>query len=160
MTSAKLPAAVLAALLAGCGGSGPAHSPRDYASAVAVAKPDGSFTLIVGPATPIVKMESTLKFPQGDTEPGVHSVLMYDRPGTRPDTCLFQIVYEAAYSTEIVKENAVEQPCDGKRWARFRIAGDDVAFVAHLNRTSYKGTPVTLLEIGDHQAPDSIHLIY
>ena len=52
------------------------------------------------------------------------------------------------------------QPCDGKQQARFRIAGIDVAFVGHLVKTDYKGTPVTLFEISDHTVPESIHLVY
>lgn len=150
---------MVVALLVGCG-SGPAHSPQDYQSAVAVGKPDGSFTTIVGPATPIVKATSTLKFPQGDTEFGERSVLMYDRPSERTGMCLFQIGYAAAHSSSIVKEGPVEQPCDGKRWARFHIAGTDVGFVGHLVRTQYKSTPVTLLEISDHRVPDSLLVVY
>ncbi len=121
-------AAVLAGYAMTACSSGPAHSARDYASAVAVNDPDGSLTTIVGPGTAIVRMASTVKFPQGDTASGVRSVLMYDRPSGRP--------------------------------ARFRVAGTDIGFVAHLERTRYKGTTVTLLEIGDHQAPGSLRVVY
>jgi len=150
-------AAMTLALVA-CGG--PAHSPQDFQKAVAVGDPDGSITTIVGPATPIVRFTSTLKFPDGDTESGMRSVLMYARPGERPGTCLFQIGHAAKYSPLVVKEAIVTQPCDGLHWARFRIAGTDVAFVAHLMHTNYKGTPVTLLEIGEHQAPPSLRVVY
>jgi hypothetical protein len=85
---------------------------------------------------------------------------MYDHPDALPGLCLFQIGHVERSSFSIVKEAIVKQPCDGKRWARFRIAGSDVGFVAHLMRTNYKGTPVTLLEIGDHQAPQSLRVVY
>lgn len=139
---------------------GTTHSPQDYAKAVALNDPDGSLTTIVGPATAIVSITSTLKFPEGDTESGERAVLMYDRPNDRPGICLFQIGHAARYSSSIVKESIVQRPCDGKQWAYFRIAGTDVAFVAHLLHTHYKRTPVTLLEIGDHTAPASIRVVY
>jgi hypothetical protein len=127
---------------------------------VAVNDPEGSLTTIVGPGTAIVSMASTVKFPQGDTASGVRSVLMYDRPSGRSGLCLFQIGHAARYSSSIVTEDVVKRPCDGKQWARFRIAGTDIGFIAHLVRTSYKGTPVTLLEIGDRQAPGSLRVVY
>ncbi|HVN70198.1 MAG TPA: hypothetical protein VMU38_11190 [Candidatus Binatia bacterium] len=154
-------ALIAATALAVAGCALPAdHTAADYAKAVAIGNPDGYLTLIVGPATPIVKMSSTLKFPQGDTQSDEHSLLMYDRPGDRPGTCVFQIGYAASRFSQIVKTDPIVQPCDGKRQARFHIAGKDVAFVAHLVHENYKGTPVTILEIGDHQAPESLHLVY
>lgn len=105
-------------------------------------------------------MVSTLKFPDGTTESGERSVLMYYRPSGKSGTCIFQIGHAANYSTDIVKEKAVEQPCDGRRWARFRIAGSDIAFVGHLNRTNYKGTPVTLFEISEDRVPPTMRLVY
>lgn len=136
------------------------HSAKDYAGASAVGNPDGTFTIILGPATPIVKMTSTVKFPQGDTWPLVHSVLMYEHPAATAGTCVFEIGYKSNTSSQIVKEDPVEQPCDGKQQARFRIAGVDVAFVGHLEKKDYKGTPVTLFEITDRTIPESIHLVY
>jgi hypothetical protein len=136
------------------------HSAKDYAGASAVGDPEGTFTIILGPATPIVKMTSTLKFPQGDTWPLIHSVLMYEHPSVTAGNCVFEIGYKANTSSEIVKEASVEQPCDGKQQARFRLAGVDIAFVGHLEKKDYKGTPVTLFEITDHTIPESIHLVY
>jgi hypothetical protein len=151
---------VVAALaLAACSAPG-LHSAQDYAGASAIGDPDGSLTTIVGPATAVVQMTSTVRFPQGDTGADVRSVLMYDGPASTPGACRFQAGYKANHSFTIVKEDATNQPCDGKRWARFRIAGVDVAFVGHLVPTNYKGTPVTLFEISDHTVPESIHLVY
>lgn len=152
-------AAVTAFGLAACS-LGPTHSPKDYQNAVALGDPDGSLTTIVGPVTAIVRMSSTLRFPEGDTASGERSVLMYDRPAGRPGMCLFEIGHRAQFSSTIVKEAVMQQPCDGKRWARFRIAGRNFAFVAHLTHTHYKSTPVTLLEIDDHQGPASLRLVY
>ncbi len=145
--------------LTGCA-TGKTHTAQDFQKAVALGNPDGSITTIVGPETAIVRMTSTIKFPDGDTESGMRSVLMYDGPGGRPGTCLFQIGHAAKYSPAIVKEDVVTRPCDALRWARFRIAGTNVAFVAHLTHTQYKGTPVTLLEISERDAPASLHLVY
>ena len=152
--------ASLAVLFLGACSTGTPHSAQDYANAVALRDPAGSFTTIVGPSTAIVQMSSTLKFPDGTTESGERSVLMYYRPSGKSGTCLFQIGHAASYSSEIVKEPAVERPCDGRHWARFRIAGSDIAFVGHLTRTNYKGTPVTLLEIGEDRVPPTIRLVY
>jgi hypothetical protein len=152
-------AAVVASLALAACGTAALHSSQDYANAAAVGDPDGSLTTIVGPNTEIVNMTSTVKFPQGDTS-AVRSVLMYVAPGSRPGTCTFQIGHLASHTFTIVKEDKMERPCDGKRWASFRIAGTDVGFVAHLTSTNYKGTPVTLLEISDHKAPDSLRLVY
>ncbi len=149
----------VALVLAACSTEAP-HSAQDFQKAVALGDPDGSLTTIVGPQTAIVRMTSALKFPDGNTQSDLRSVLMYDRPGTRPGTCLFQIGHAAKYSPTIVKEDEVTRPCDGLRWARFRIAGTDVAFVARLVHTQYKGTPVTLLEISEHEAPQSLRLVY
>lgn len=148
--------------LAACGGSRPdPHTARDYAGATSAGDPNGTFTTILGPATPIVVMTSALRFPQGDTAPRVRSVLMYDHPvEDTPGTCVFEIGYRAYTSDTIVKEAPVQQPCDGKKQARFRIGGTDVSFVGHLVKTDYKGTPVTLFEISDHTVPESIHLVY
>jgi hypothetical protein len=152
---------VAAISLAACGASKPdPHSAQDYAGASAVGDPDGSFTTILGPVTPIVVMKSTVKFPQGDSVPLVHSVLMYEHPAAAAGMCVFEIGYRANSSSDIVKEAPVQQPCDGKQQARFRIAGVDVAFVGHLVKTDYKGTPVTLFEIGDRTIPESIHVVY
>ena len=139
------------------------HTAQDYAGATSAHDPDGTFTTILGPATPIVVMTSALRFPQGDTAPRVRSVLMYDRPVEgqgAPGMCVFEIGYRASTSDAIVKEAPVQQPCDGKKQARFRIAGVDVAFVGHLEAKDYKGTPVTLFEITDQTKPDSLHLVY
>jgi hypothetical protein len=138
----------------------PTRSAKDYANAVALNDPDGSLTTIVGPATAIVTMTSTVKFPEGDSASGVRSVLMYDRPSGQGGFCLFQIGHTSRFASSVVKEDVVQQPCDGKRWARFRIAGTDLGFVAHLMHTNYKGTPVILLEIGEHRAPESIRIFY
>jgi hypothetical protein len=135
------------------------HSAKDYAAATSAGDPDGSLTLIGGPATPLVLMTSALHFPQGDTAQ-VRSVLMYDAPGTSPGMCRFEVGYKAVKSYTIVKEDAVQQPCDGKQTAHFHIAGLDVSFVAHLEQKNYKGTPVTLLEIGDHNVPSSLRVVY
>ncbi|MGA8535490.1 MAG: hypothetical protein WB615_15385 [Candidatus Tumulicola sp.] len=152
-------AAVLVAVaLAGCVVA-PPHSAKDYANAAALRAPDGTLTTVVGPDTAIVTMTSTVKFPEGDTSSRVRSVLTYEAPSDQPGFCLFQIGH-AARSAPIIKEDAVQRPCDGKRWARFRIAGTDIGFVAHLVHTNYKGIPVILLEIADHQVPDSIRLLY
>jgi hypothetical protein len=148
-----------AAALAACG-TPDLHSAQDYASASSVGAPDGSLTTIVGPDTPVVKMTSTLRFPQGDIAPDVRSVLMYDRPASTPGACFFQAGYKAGHSDTIVKEETAIQPCDGKRPARFRIAGVDVAFVGHLVTSNDKGTPVTLFEISDHTVPQSIRVVY
>jgi len=159
-TLETLAAAVLVILaLAGCA---PAlrHSPQDYANAVALNDPDGSLTTIVGPATAIVRMTSTVKLPEGDTASGVRSVLMYDRPSGQPGFCLFQIGHAPRFSSSVVTEDAVKRPCDGKQWARFRITGTDIGFIAHLMHTNYKGKPVTLLEISDHQVPGSMRVVY
>ncbi|MGA2760436.1 MAG: hypothetical protein ABSF08_08985 [Candidatus Cybelea sp.] len=151
-------AAILVAFtFAGCT-TLPTHSPKDYASAMAAADPDGSLTTIVGPVTAVVKMKSTVKFPQGDTVSGVRTVLMYDRPNAQPGFCTFEIGHRILWS--IVRENRVKRPCDGKHRARFRIAGTDIGFIAHLTRTNYKGTPVTLLEISDHHLPGSMQVVY
>ncbi len=136
------------------------HSAQDYAAASAVGDPNGSLTTMVGPGTAVVRMTLTLRFPQGDAASDVHSLLMYDGPASTPRTCLFQIGYAAHVSSTIVKEDVVKQPCDGKQWARFRIAGVDIAFIGHLVKTNYKGTPVTLFEISDQKVPESIHLVY
>lgn len=154
------PVALLTVLFLGACSLGTPHSAREYANAVAVGDPVGTFTTIVGPATAIIAMKSTLRFPDGTTEAGARSVLMYYHPTGRAGTCLFQIGYAAPYSSEIVKEDVVERPCDGTHWARFRIAGSDIAFVGHLSRTNYKGTPVTLLEISDQSVPASMRLVY
>jgi hypothetical protein len=74
--------------------------------------------------------------------------------------CAFQIGHAPKFSNDIVKEAAVTQPCDGKQWAKFRIAGNDFAFVSHLHDTRYKNVPVTLLQIDDQRVPSSIHLAY
>jgi len=87
-------------------------------------------------------------------------VLMYYRPARQSGDCDFQIGHAPKYSNDIVKEPAVSEPCDGKRWAKFRIAGEKFAFVAHLMKTSYKNVPVTLLEIDDQRVPDGIRLVY
>lgn len=159
-TLKTLIAVVLVTLaLAGCV-TAPPRSPQDYANAVALRDPDGSLTTIVGPATAIVRMTSTVKFPEGDTAPGVRSVLMYDRPSGQPGFCLFQIGHAPRFSSSIVTEDVVKRPCDGKQWARFRITGTDIGFIAHLMHTNYKGRPVTLLEIGDHQVPGSMRVVY
>ena len=150
--------AAITLALAACAGS--PHSPGDFRKAVAVGDPDGSLTTIVGPAMPIVRFTSTVRFPDGETESAMRSVLMYDRPGEGPGTCLFQIGHAAKYSSSVVKEDVSAQPCDGRRWAHFRIAGTDIAFIAHLMHTNYKGTPVTLLEIDEHQAPASLRVAY
>jgi hypothetical protein len=136
------------------------HTAQDYAAAAALGDPDGSLTTIVGPSTAVVQMRSSVRFPQGDVASGVHSVLMYDGPANAPGTCRFQIGYEARNSSTIVKEDPVTEPCDGKRPARFRIAGNDVAFTGHLVQTTYKGTPVTLFEISGHAVPASIRVVY
>jgi len=156
----RKPVALLTVLFLGACSAGTPHSAREYANAVAVRDPSGSFTTIVGPATAIIAMRSTLKFPDGTTESGARSVLMYYHPSAKAGTCLFQIGHAAPYSSQIVKEEVVEQPCDGTHWAQFRIAGTDIAFVGHLSRTNYKGTPVTLLEIGEQRVPASIRLVY
>jgi|SRR5579862_3915607 len=150
--------AIAVFVLAGCGATAALHSPEDYANAVALDDPDGSLTTIVGPNTEIVKMTSTVKFPQGDTSP-VRSVLMYYAPA-RSGTCTFQIGYMASHTFTIVKEEKTVQPCDGKQWAHFHIAGTDISFVGHLDNKNYKGTPVTLLEISDYKHPDSIRVTY
>jgi hypothetical protein len=69
--------AIAAAIsLAACSGSRPdPHTAQDYAGATSAHDPDGTFTTILGPATPIVVMTSALRFPQGDTA-RVRSVLM------------------------------------------------------------------------------------
>ena len=85
---------------------------------------------------------------------------MYYRPTVKLTTCSFQIGHAAAHSAEIIKEDPVEQPCDGIHWARFRVAGSDIAFIAHLKNTNYKGTPVTLLEIRENRIPTSLHVVY
>lgn len=86
---------------------------------------------------------------------------MYDRPSAVAGSCLFQIGHAETDSlSSIVKEDVVQRPCDGKRWARFRIAGTGIGFVAHLMHTKYKGTPVTLLEIGDQEVPPSLRVVY
>ena len=153
-------AAIVAALgLIRCSPEVP-HSPQDYQKAVALRDPTGSLTTIVGPRTAAVKMSSELKFPDGDTQAGVRSILMYDGPSDQPGMCSFQIGHKyTRFAPSIVSEDMVKQPCDGKRWAHFRIAGTNVAFVAHLVHTRYKSTPVTLLEISDHQMPASMLLI-
>jgi hypothetical protein len=150
----------LAIVLAAC--SKPdTHTAADYTAASASGDPDGgTMTTIVGPGNPIVQMKSTVKFPQGDTVAEVHSVLMYEHPAATPGTCVYEIGYLANHASPIVKEDPVEQPCDGKQQARFRIAGVDIAFVAHLEKKNYKGTPVTIFEIGDHTIPSTIHLVY
>jgi len=152
-------AAFVALALAGCIPA-PPHSPYDYANAVALKDPDGSLTTIVGPTTAIVRMTSTVKFPEGDTASGVRSVLMYDRPSGQRAFCLFQIGHASRFLASIVTEVVVKRPCDGKQWAHFRIAGTDIAFIGHLMHTNYKGTPVTLLEISDHQVPGSMQVVY
>jgi hypothetical protein len=158
-TQLSIAAIVVAVGLIGCNLDVP-HSPQDYQKAVALHDPVGSLTTIVGPATAVVKTTSTLRFPDGDTQAGVRSVLVYDRPSDQPGMCSFQIGHKyTRFSSSIVKEDMVTQPCDGKRWARFRIAGTNFAFVAHLVDTHYKRTPVTLLEIGDREIPASIELI-
>jgi hypothetical protein len=134
------------------------HPFADYAAATAVDDPDGSLTTIVGPATKIVDMTSTIRFPQGDGAE-VHSALFYVEPAAG-GSCRFRIGYVAKHTFTVVKSDPIDQPCDGKRWARFRIAGQDVGFVAHLMKTNYKGTPVTLLEIGDHKNPDALRVVY
>ena len=159
-TVAGSAAFLIAAAALGACGLAPAHSPREYAGAVAIGDPDGSFTTMVGPSTAIVRMSSTVKFPSGDTESGIRSLLMYYRPANRAGMCEFQVGHAAQYSNDIVKEPAVQQPCDGKGWAKFRIAGEDFAFVAHLKRTRYKNVPVTLLEIDDQRVPAGIRLVY
>jgi hypothetical protein len=150
---------IAAATLTACGVA-PAHSPQEYAAAVAVGDPAGNFTTMVGPGTAIVRMRSTVKFPGGDTQSGIRSLLMYYRPANQSGMCVFQIGHAPQYSNDIVKEPVVQQPCDGKGWAKFRIAGADVAFVAHLMHTRYKNTPVTLLQIDDQHVPAGIHLVY
>lgn len=147
------------AVLAACS-PGTKHSPQDYANAVALEPPEGSFTTMAGANTAIAKIESSIKYPQGDTESGVRSILMFDGPSREPGMCLFQQGHAAQYFFTIVKEAVVTQPCDGKRWAHVRIVGSDFAFVSHLKRMKYKGTPITLLEISDQQIPQSIKLIY
>ncbi len=151
-------AAILAAFALAACTAWPTHSPKDYAGAVAVGDPDGSLTTFVGPVTAVVKMKSTVKFPEGDTVSGVRSVLMYDRSDAQPGFCTFEIGHRI-YSS-IVRKDRVKRPCDGKHWARFRIAGTDIGFIAHLTRTNYKGTPVTLLEISDRHIPDSMQVVY
>lgn len=153
-------ALLIAAAALGACGVAPAHSPQEYAAAVAVGDPAGSFTTMVGPSTAIIRMSSNLKFPNGDTEGGIRSVLMYYRPAKRPGMCEFQIGHAPKYSNDIVKEPAVQQPCDGKAQAKFRIAGSDFAFVAHLLQTRYKNVPVTLLQIDDERVPAGIHVVY
>jgi hypothetical protein len=148
-----------AAALSACA-SAPARSPQEYAHAVAVGEPAGSFTTIVGPSTAIVQMISTVKFPSGDTEGGIRSVLMYYRPARQSGDCDFQIGHAPKYSSDIVKEPVVSQPCDGKRWAKFRIVGNDFTFVGRLKKTRYKNVPVTLFEIDDERVPDGIRLTY
>jgi len=106
----------------------------------------------------IMKMTSTLKFPEGDTR-GVRALLMYDGPASQSGMCQFQLGQATQYSSSIISEKMI-QPCDGKQWAHFRVAATDVTFIAHLMHTHYKGTPVTLLEISDHRVPDSIRLVY
>ena len=163
MKRASIRAAVFVSIvfaLSACNVTAALHSPQDYAKATSLGDPDGSLTEIVGPATPIVEMTSGLKFPQGDIAPAVRSVLMYDKPSTSAGMCVFQIGYSPQRSFTVIKEDEVTAPCDGKRWARFHIAGADVGFVAHLAHMNYKGTPVTLLEISDHQQPDSIRVVY
>ena len=150
-------AAVLALL--GCA-SAPAQTADSYAKAVAMQDPDGSLTTVAGPGTPVVVMTSTVKFPDGTVAPDERSVLMYDRPDPQAGWCQFQIGHRAHHSFAIVKENVVRQPCDGKKWARFRVAGTDIAFVGHLKKTNYKGTPVTLFEISDQNIPSSLRLTY
>ena len=147
------------AVLAACS-PGTKHSPQDYANAVALEPPEGSFTTMAGANTAIVKIESNIKYPQGDTESGVRSILMFDGPARESGMCLFQQGHAAQYFFSIVKEPVVKQPCDGKRWARFRIVGSDFAFIGSLKSMKYKGTPITLLEISDQQKPDSIKLVY
>jgi hypothetical protein len=156
---AAFAATLSAAALAACA-SAPTRSPQEYARAVAVGDPAGSFTTIVGPNTAIVQMISTVKFPSGDTEPGMRSMLMYYHPARQSGYCEFQIGHAPKYSNDIVKEPAASEPCDGKRWAKFRIAGNDFSFVAHLKKTRYKNIPITLLEIDDQRLPDSIRLVY
>jgi len=156
--TALLAAALGGIIIAGCAAA-PVHSSTDYANAAAVGDASGSLTTIVGPATAIIEMRSAVKFPEGDTASGVRSVLMYDGVSDQPGFCLFQIGH-AAQSSSMVTEAALKRPCDGKHWARFRIAGTGIGFISHLVRTSYKNTPVTLLEITDHQAPDSIRVVY
>lgn len=114
---------------------------------------------MVGPQTAIVRMDSSISFPQGETN-RVRSVLMYDGPSKKQGTCLFQIGHRERGSFTIVKEPQVAAPCNGKTWARFRIAGSEIDFVAHLLHTKYKSTPVTLLEISTQQIPSSLHLVY
>lgn len=150
---------IAAAALGACGVA-PAHTPQEYAAAVAVGDPAGSFATMVGPNAAIVRMSSTVKFPNGDTEGGIRSVLMYYRPASRAGICEFQIGHAPKYSNDIVKEPAVQQPCDGKGWAKFRIAGKDFTFVAHLIQTRYKNVPVTLLQIDDERVPAGIRLVY
>ncbi len=161
MQNARLTLLTIAAAvaLAACG-TPDHHTAQDFAGATASGDPDGTLTTIVGPVTPVLKMTSAVRFAQGDTVPGVRSVLMYDRPAPTPGACVFEIGYLANRSSAIVKEDPVQQPCDGKQQARFRIAGVDVAFVGHLVKTNYKGTPVTLFEISDHTIPESVHLVY
>src|SRR5579862_5170583 len=146
--------AIAVFVLAGCGATAALHSPEDYANAVALDDPDGSLTTIVGPNTEIVKMTSTVKFPQGDTSP-VRSVLMYYAPA-RSGTCTFQIGYMASHTFTIVKEEKTVRPLltvaglhrflflhDGKRVAchvpDLKRARTDISFVGHLDNKNYKG---------------------
>jgi len=151
---------IVAAFALGACSTADLHSARDYALASAIGDPDGSLTTIVGPATAVVQMTSDVRFPQGDRASEVRSVLMYVGPARAPGVCRFQIGHAAHHSFTIVKEDVVERPCDGKRWARFRIAGTDIAFVGHLAQTNYKGTPVTLFELSDRAVPASIRVVY
>lgn len=148
--------AALCAALSGCGALRD-HTPEDYQKAATLENPDGSLTTIVGPDTAIVDLTGTLKFPEGDVE-RTHSVLKYDRPSDAL-TCLFHAEYDNQVGG-LTKEPQVTQPCDGKRSARFRVGGIDADFVAHLHHVTYKGAPVTLLEISKYDVPEYVRVVY
>jgi hypothetical protein len=142
--------------LAACSGL-QVHSAQDYQKAAPLGNLDGSLTTIVGPDTAIVDLTGLMQFPQGDAGP-VHSVLVYDGPA-QEGTCLFHTEYANRYHI-VTKEPQAAQPCDGKRSARFHIGGIDAEFVAHLHHVTYKGTPVTLLEIGKYDVPEYVRVVY
>jgi hypothetical protein len=149
-------AAALCAALSACAALKD-HSAEDYQKAAALGNPDGSLTTIVGPDTAIVDLTGDLQFPQGDSE-RTHSVLMYDHPAGE-GACFFHAQYDNQVGG-ITKEPQVVQPCDGKHSARFRIGGIDADIVGHLHHVTYKGTPVTLLEISKYDVPEYVRVVY
>lgn len=156
MTKAFI-ASALCAALAACSALQD-HSAQDYEKSTPLDNPDGSLTTIAGPDTAIVDLKETLKFPEGDVE-RAHTVLKYDRPAVEGGLCLFHTEYANDLGM-VVKGPQVEQPCDGRRAAQFRVGGIGAGFVSHLHRVNYKGTPVTLLEMSKEDVPEYVRVVY